>query len=241
MGVTIHYSMSINNKENILPVLNALGDFARELGAKEVSEIRHFDKSEIEAITEDKDNEWWWSLPITYVEIPSNGSNYSTSVRVLPTEAYVVRIYPGEGCETAFFGFATYPEVITHKGEKYPTNLEGWSSSSFCKTQYSKDFTFCHKLVISLLRYLDSISSENGMTVDVYDEAGYWEHGDDAVLKKIHHESQIMIAAIAGTLIDSNAGDLLVTSILEDPNFEYIEMEGLESMASRNVGNEIEW
>lgn len=64
-----------------------------------------------------------------------------------------------------------------------------WKAGSFCKTQYADDFEKAHLLVCSCLKIMESL----GFTLDVSDEAGYYESGN---LGKLQEEKGMMDAVI---------------------------------------------
>ena len=101
---------------------------------------------------------------------------------VKPTTMVSLFIWPGEGCESAELNF----QRIRGK----------FRCKSFSKTQYAEAFVKCHLLVIQLL---DILKAE-GFDVDCYDEGGYWETRDMAVLAKNINESTAAISAILGGL-----------------------------------------
>src|SRR5206468_1147437 len=116
------------------------------------------------------------------------------------------------GCEPANFGYCRVPahiEVTAPGGlvRRHATGLDGWSWSSFCKTQYASDptcggvenFLRCH---VSLVKLLDIAAASIGMTVAVDDESGYWERRDPKELVNTVGDWNQFVAAFARTIKD---------------------------------------
>ena len=149
--------------------------------------------------------------------------------------------WPGEGCEEANIGFCAYPAFLTYTDEsgrrrQGPTHLDGWAWKSFCKTQYASDpnhggvahFLRCHVGVVQLL---DFARSREEITVEVYDEGGYWEERDLEKLAREVGEWNEQIAALSGLVKDLAAreGVDIASAIARFPNFEHLEAKGVQN------------
>jgi len=227
MGITIYYEyeMATENTDRIIPILTGLGERARQLGAKKVYEVMHFSQAEIKAIAKDirDERQDYISRCSATVEVAKTGIT-SVYVSVLPNEIYLLHVEPGDGCEPALFAFCSFPETIEFKGKRVPTGLDGrWNYGTFCKTEYAKRFAYCHKLVISLLDYLKK--SGDLISLEVFDDTGYWDDRNEENLERFHQESQEFLAALAGVLLDSGT-EAVKAPILDNPKFEHLEMEG---------------
>lgn len=100
-------------------------------------------------------------------------------LRVLPLEGYVLRTWPGEGCEGVPLALGRYPECADLEGAQISTGLQrGWHGGASCKTQYSAAFTRHHLMVIALLDEVKKL----GLRMRVDDYGGYWEKRDMAAL-----------------------------------------------------------
>lgn len=105
---------------------------------------------------------------------------------VPPARLFAFTVQPGEGCEMATFGLASYPKTIQVDGRRVSTGLVGWSWSSFCKTIYAgnpeyggaPNFVRCHLAVIALL----DEAKLSGLQVDVHDEGDFWQQRDVLLL-----------------------------------------------------------
>jgi hypothetical protein len=177
---------------------------AASCGATEISEIGVFDETNSDYNKLARGDDWHWAL-------------IQASKGVSITKAYIVRVWPGMGCEEANFGFVRYG------------TSKVWEWHSFCKTQYASElgqnhFVHCHLIVVSILDYLKSV----GLVQDVSDEGNYWEtRSIDALTGEVDSMNK-MIAALAGALIDVFGRDNTQAPILDYPDFERLEMAGLE-------------
>jgi hypothetical protein len=144
--------------------------------------------------------------------------------------AFAFVAVPGEECEPATFGFVAPgsrrdplgPEDDLHPGE--------WFWSACCKTQYASVISDDHliKCHAGLVRVLEHASTL-GITVEVDDETGYWEHRSPDKLVAVVRNMNRLIARVAGEMERRFAGKHdLQAPIFDHPDFEHLEMEELE-------------
>lgn len=136
-------------------------------------------------------------------------------------------IVPGDECEPAAFGFIApgsrqepfSPEDDLHPGE--------WYWSACCKTQYAslisdEHLVACHAGLVKVLDHAGTL----GITVQVNDETGYWDHRSaDMLIERVGDMNRLM-ARFAGALSDK-LGDAhsVEAPIFDHPDFERLEME----------------
>ena len=233
MGLTIHWKLKSQkrNAEKIKEQIETLRQKALDMPFKEVSDLLVFKGDEANYANDKNESNRWFKIQSgEYVDIDNKSSR-----SVAPLYTIGFETWPGEGCESANFGMCRFPQIIENRGKNIKTKLNGWSWSSFCKTQYAsnpecggvENFLRCHLCVIKLL----DCAKELNILQDVYDEDGYWEKRDIEALAKEVGEWNSMIAAFASKLEAIVKGvdpELNVKSaITEFPNFEHLEMEGL--------------
>jgi hypothetical protein len=236
MGLTIHYSLRA--KASTKPVaakalLEELRKAALDLPVAEVSEVREFTPKDFENDTRDyPDKEWAWALcqAGTYVDIGGG-----RSVDVNPESGFMLRVWPGEGCEEANFGLFRYPKSVVSNGTGYAVKQPGWSWASFCKTQYANEkgnenFLRCH---LSVIRLLD-VCKKIGILKSANDEGLYWDKRDVPALVKEIGEWDSMIATFGGALKDATGGNI-VAPIFSYTNFENLEAKGTLTKSMQKV------
>ncbi|MBI5385871.1 MAG: hypothetical protein HZA90_14430 [Verrucomicrobia bacterium] len=127
MGLTISYTLSSRRRlaePVVFRMTERTAQFARKIGC-----------AQVEGPSLGGPEHWkMWTLP--------DGATTGEPVSAL--KGYSVRVCPGDGCETAWFGLCRYPGV------------SGWKLTSWCKTQYAArhgldHFLRCHRQLISLL------------------------------------------------------------------------------------------
>lgn len=231
MGLTIHYKLHADKMTtDPLALLNAAREYAaKHIQPAKLSEVKHFTAADFERHYNDRDSEWRWAViqAGAYVKIP--GERYS-SLSVNPSGGYLFRMWPGDGCEQANFGLLTFPAKVEYHGQMIPTRLPGLRWSSFCKTAHAKEFLKCHLSVVAMLDWFD----DHGVKVTVSDEGDYWKKRDVNALAREHGEDVGMLAAIAGALKDGLGGNV-IAPILERPDFEHLEMQGLQQHAGASL------
>jgi hypothetical protein len=236
MGLTIHYSLRA--KASLKPVaakalLEELRKAALDLPVAEVSEVREFTPKDFEGDIRDyPDKEWAWALCQSGTSVKISDT---CSMSVEPESGFMLRIWPGEGCEEANFGLFRYPRYVFSNGTAYAVNQPGWSWHSFCKTQYANEkgienFLRCH---LSVIRLLDACK-KIGILKEVSDEGNYWDKRDVPALVKEIGEWDSMIAAFGGALKDATGGNI-VAPIFSYTNFENLEARGTLTKSMQEV------
>ena len=161
-------------------------------------------------------------------------------LRVTAVDGWYFRTWPGEGCETAFFGLCLFPGTIVHEGKEVPTGWgEGWHYHSWCKTQYAdrvsrEHFLRCHRGVVAVLDAFRVM----GVAVNARDASGYWQQRDLAALERSVNEWNGIVAAVAGAVkdaLDDSAGSV-VSPMFAKSDFERLEAEGREIMRRKQTG-----
>ena len=211
MGLTIHYELRMQDRtkpETVIARVKALRQACLDMPFEEVGEVLHLngDEANYEKVGRD-DPKLWLLIQARYTKM--EGKRF---LSCFPSEAVCFSTWPGEGCEEANFGLCRYP------------GLKGWHWSSFCKTQYAKDFAKCHLLVV---RTLDK-ARELRILKKVHDEGEYWESRNPKILGKSLEEYNGLVAAFGGAMKDAleGSGMEIVSPIFENPGFEKMEHEG---------------
>ncbi|MGE0535171.1 MAG: hypothetical protein AB7O68_09360 [Pirellulales bacterium] len=233
MGLTIHYSLQSDAGTpcEARAIITKLRQRAVDLRFQHVSELIE-ENSECTPEAMDRDDPKRWMLVQAQRVVKYEGEYF----RVSPERVIAFHSLPGNGCEEACFGLALYPATTSsigaiHSHRPMRTGINGWSWSSFCKTQYSSNpsdggiehFLRCHLSVIMLLDFAREVC----ILKSVQDESGYWERRDvEALVKKVGAWNS-MIAGWAGRLKDA-LGSGVVTEIGKFSNFEHLEAKGRE-------------
>ncbi|MGA2621590.1 MAG: hypothetical protein ABSF26_28650 [Thermoguttaceae bacterium] len=160
---------------------------------------------------------------------------------VPPTHFFAFSAWPGDECEVANLGLATYPEVSETTDGTLPTGVSGWRWHSFCKTQFSSNpsvggtanFVRCHLAVIRLLDEAKSL----GILESVKDEGGFWEKRDVKALVESVGRWNSFIAGIVGQIKDQFHG-LTIAPITDFPSFEHLEAEGRKGEEDDSPGKD---
>jgi hypothetical protein len=233
MGLTIHYSLQSDagTPSEARAMVAKLRQRAIDLRFQQVSElIEKSSECKLESLDRNDPNRWLLVQAQRVVEY--EGAYF----RVSPERLIAFRTLPGNGCEEASFGLALYPATMSeidaiHGHRPLRTDIDGWSWSSFCKTQYSSNprdggtehFLRCHLSIIMLLGF----AKELGILESVKDEGGYWEKRDLEALVKEVGAWNLMIAGWAGRLRDA-FGSGVLSEISKFSNFEHLEAKGRE-------------
>ncbi|BAY21714.1 hypothetical protein NIES2100_14710 [Calothrix sp. NIES-2100] len=223
MGLTIHYQFSLNNatvtqaREKAI----ALHNLALQLPFQRVDELVEIagDACDFEP---DNCDDPYALIKIRAgkpIEIAMDTFSWQNPTYIIGFNSLV-----GEGAENSVFGLAIYSAM---------KDVNDWSWTGFCKTQYAsnleygglENFLKCHLLIVKMLDF----ACELGITCDITDETGYWEHRSIEKLAEILHQHNILIAAFTGQLKDDLAAKGITSTqspIFDYPNFEYLEAEG---------------
>jgi hypothetical protein len=226
MGLTIHYRVesTTNSPESARQIVEQLRQKALDLPFEEVSEIVEVSGESADFSKLDRDDPNRWLLAQARQFFVLDEAYYS----IKPSHVIAFTTSPGNGCEAANFGLALYPKTVEVDGDEISTDLEHWSWSSFCKTQYAsnpadggvENFLKCHLAVVKLL----DAAEELGILKEVRDEGKYWDGRDIKDLATRVGDWNTMIAGWAGRLKDK-FGDV-ESEIAKFPNFEHLEAKG---------------
>jgi len=234
VGLTLHYHLAAGDVsvEKAREYVENLRQKALDLPFQEVGRIVELEGKECEhQHSEGNPNAWMQLQGGIYVKLTED-----RSLSVSATQIIGFTAFPGEGCESAEIGLATYPKTTRFRGEdvKVEQAEKGWSWGGFCKTQYASDprcggvknFLRCH---VTLIKLLDA-AKELGILEEVYDEGEYWEKRDIEALAKEIGEWNQALAAVAGQiqseLDQEGQGACVEAPITNYPNFEHLEAEG---------------
>jgi len=237
MGLTIHYSLksTARGMKEARDLVARLRSRALDLPFARVDDILEVrgPACDFDRLGPDDPNRWLLIQAGQYIEHPRD-DRYSYRVR--PTHVIAFSTWPGEGCEEANFGLCRYPAQIEipdpfrcRRPGKIRTRLDGWTWSSFCKTQYASDpqcggvenFLCCHLAVVRLLDHAKSL----GILEGVRDEGEFWDRRDLRALAQQVGPWNEEIAGLAGRLKD-RFGDEVVATIADYPDFEHLEAKG---------------
>lgn len=266
MGLTVHYTISLpgrRKKADVEAAMRGLYDHALSLyqmGAlAEEPKLRYFTAEELEKLNvrnkeswSEADQEWSWALiqagasvkwEYAYKGWTGDKIKGERWIDVRPLEGWLLKAWPGAGCEECNFVLMRYPSTVEINdprlsaltGKKtLKTGKSGWTGSSFCKTQYASryglgHFIRSHVSVLSLCEAAQTL----GFDVDVYDESHFWEHRDlNALIDDIGHWNRL-IAGLFGTLSSALPEGASIQGPIQDyPDFEYLEQAGLEENAT---------
>jgi hypothetical protein len=216
MGLHLNYELRLpatNTDEQIAERLEALRTFAAELPFDEVSPVVRAHSAELPTARP-------WPAAIAFhasiIAEPWDEDAPALTGDVGTAQGFLVN--PGQGCETAFFGFLRRADDAGGHSEWY------WHCS--CKTQYASTVSDVHLVTChtSLVRLLDHASTL-GVDVIVRDETFYWETRDVQRLISETHRMNRIVAAFAGKMSDVfGNGHSLRAPIFDHPRFERLEM-----------------
>jgi hypothetical protein len=226
MGLTIHYDLrsDATSPGQARQLVEQLRQAALDLAMSEVGEVMEFSGNACDFQTA-RDDSVRWLLVQARRMIPI-GEAYRF---VVPIRVFAFSTWPGEGCEAANFGLASYPEMVDDAEATLTTGLSRWSWQSFCKTQYASNpdvggmanFVRCHVTVVRLLDRAKAM----GILEAVKDESHFWEDRDVKALVETVGRWNSQIAGLVGQYKDWMGGDI-AAPITEYPNFEHLEAEG---------------
>jgi len=243
MGLTIYYTLatSLSDANQVVKLVETIRQFALDLPLQQVSEVVQLSGEEAnhdEAI--DKSHRW----------LRIQGTETVAGCFVSPLQMIGFATMPGQGCESANFGFCIYPDFICRNSKdgrrrKVRTKLDGWRWASHCKTQYAtapqsggvENFLRCH---LSVIKMLDFIQSTGLVTVKARDEGSYWESRDLERLVKEVGEWNEKVAGVVGLfrpLLEKEGK--VEAPILKFPNFEHLEAKGAKKLSAlwRSLGD----
>jgi hypothetical protein len=253
MGLTIHYRLSWPAKgvTDAAQAVERLRQRCLDLPFKEVGPVQTFEGGACDYQRHQHDDDVRWFLIQSQGHIGCvadvggryrpvrDDERWSCSIDAVPIMVIGFSAWPGEGCEQSNFGLRLLPPRVrlhTRRNESYWLPIaerdQGWTWSSFCKTQYANDprcgglqhFLLCHLTVVGAL----DAALQLGFAVEVSDEGRFWENRSvEALAKEIGAWDQ-HLAALEGLLKDQAAaqGITLAAPITERPDFEHLEAAG---------------
>lgn len=242
MGLTIHYSLKsdVDSPAAARQQVEKLRQAALDLPLAEVGEVVEFAGAEVNPDgTKDDEGKRW--LQIQARRMLKIGEGYHL---VAPTQVIAFSAWPGEECEVANLGLATYPEIIETKDGELTTSLSGWMWHSFCKTQFAsnptvggmENFVRCH---VAVIRLLDAAKA-TGILEEVKDEGHFWENRDVKALVETVGGWNSFVAAVAGKIKDEFPGQIIAAPITSFPNFEHLEADGRKAGNGESESDEAE-
>ena len=226
VGLTIHYRLSSDVADTEARALvEKLHGEAERLPFKTVSPVRAFKGDAADHDKRAERDEWLWFL-IQAQHVGLDPKDRTIAYAVPPKRVVGFMTFPGEGCEWASVGLCRHPQKVKTPEGEISTGYSGWRWHSFCKTQYADEFVRSHLLVIALL----DAAKRVGFEVKVEDPGGYWESRSVGVLVEAGQKWDRLVAAICGALKDAGEkkGVVTVAPILERPDFERLEAEGVK-------------
>lgn len=237
MGLTLHYQFAAGTRPltDVRHLIESLRQKALALPFANVSEIIELEGEDCRLIPGHHDDPHPWLKVQTIRFLLPNESETPVAGEIPPLHIIAFTIDPGDGSEPANVGLCRYPSTVTVNEQKTPTGLEGWSWSSFCKTQYASNptlggmdnFLKAHMGIVALLDY----AKELGILEVVKDEGGYWENRNVAALIKTVGEWNAMVAGAYGIVrdaVEKAGGDPrgLEAEITKFSDFERLEAKG---------------
>jgi hypothetical protein len=236
MGLTIHYSLALNSRSTTKArkLVEQLRQRALALPMASVGEVIDVtgDAADFQKLPDNPPLRWLLIQSRWHTQV----GRYSYSTPPSRVIGFVTN--PGDGCEPANFGLCQFPASIEIDNHEYPfgkkkvrTGAKGWCWHSFCKTQYSSNFSCggvenflrCHLSVIAMLDHAKTL----GILGEVSDEGDFWQKRDVEALAKEVGEWNVQLAGFAGKLKDQ-IGSGLEAAILKYPDFEHLEAKGRE-------------
>jgi hypothetical protein len=135
MGLTIHYSLKsdADSPAQARQQIERLRQAALDLPMAEVDEVVELAGAECDFHADHDKHRWLLIQARRLIQI---GETYHM---VTPNHVIAFSAWPGEECEVANLGLATYPEIIETEDGELSTGLRGWLWHSFCKTQFASN------------------------------------------------------------------------------------------------------
>ena len=214
MGLTIHYELRLSDTKSPEDVDRVLGAMRAQ-----AIQLRFADVKRLSMMNTSAPESKWLSFWASFIAEPNPDD--IPSMMGEPESARGFVVYPGQGAETATFGFLRRRDESGACGE--------WYWRAFCKTQYAstvsaEHFVRCHRLITHLLDFAVTL----GVDVSVLDDGEYWETRDESLLMQHVERANHLVATLGGRLMDTLGADQPVHSpIFAHPRFEHLEM-GIE-------------
>jgi hypothetical protein len=149
MGIEIHWNLEYTGEDPSIPLLSVREWAVRSRLFRYVGQVRLFVGRDCDYANYTKDQRDFWLM------IQAACDNH------VPLAMYGLKLWWGDGCEETNLFLA-----------KYSPSQKNWQSRSSTKTHYASDFVTAHMATCAAL---ESLSKQPGMTVTVYDDAGFWE------------------------------------------------------------------
>lgn len=239
MGLSLGYEIRATvSSEQARQLVQQMRDAALDLPFNEVGDIQEWRADS--DITDDDE--------ATVHLLKMLGSQYGKKrmadgedrwIDIPPKHVIAFSITPADGSETAVFGLAAHPPVVEYiyreETHLIETGLAGqYSWTQACKTQYAglqqyggvDNFLKAHQSLVTLFDRIAKLP----VTLQVSDDSGYWEHRDEAQLRKQLASWNGLVAALAGQMKDQLGTDPetgIQSPILTAPDFEHLEAKGL--------------
>ena len=214
MGLHLNYELRLpaaTSASRVSELLDALHSFATTLPFERMTPVATLTADGMPAPGARWTSGHWLAFIVLLIAEPIDEEVRPYTPEPLTAQGFLVN--PGEGSETATFGFVRRHDVTGAPHE--------WYWQAFCKTQYAsvvsnEHLVRCHTSLVALL----DRAIQLGIDVDVHDETFYWETRDliDEVQKM-----NGLVAALAGRIAD--AGHRVEAPIFEHREFEHLEME----------------
>jgi hypothetical protein len=223
MGLHLCYRLSLPGQtgaDEVRAKLAALKEFSETVGFEKVLGPTEYTLDELIEL-DDRDivkiiASTLCAEPPDFYGIPSGGCCATAFV-----------VLPGQECEPACFGFIAPGPRSDIGGAEDDLQPGEWFWSSACKTQYASMIGDDHllKCHLGLVRVLEHASTL-GITVEVEDETGFWEHRSPERLFEAVRNMNRLIARFAGAVQDRLGAEHRVDApIFDHPEFEHLEME----------------
>jgi hypothetical protein len=146
-----------------------------------------------------------WLLPLDAAGQPrardeaESGGPLWSALPVEPIEWWGFSVDPGSRTETATFGLARHPSMVTLDGREVETMVgSGWRWQGCCKTQYASTVSWEHFMTVhgSLVSVLDRAAAA-GILSEVRDETGFWSDRDWRVAAQETERMNLVVRLIA--------------------------------------------
>lgn len=216
MGLHLNYELRLparTSEREISDILDKLRDYASSLPFDQVSPVADAGDPDVPPV-----DRWQATIRLhaSLVAEPFDEDKTPYYGDIASAQGFLIN--PGEGSESAPFGFMRRADVVG-------TQVD-WHWQCFCKTQYASTVSDAHLVTChtSLVKMLDR-AIDLGIEVQVLDETHYWDTRDEQTLIEEVHKMNRLIAMFAGQLSDALGEEKnVVAPIFSHPRFERLEM-----------------
>jgi hypothetical protein len=232
MGLCINWTLRAPENasaESVTASLCAWREACLDLPFDHVSELVHFGEAEITQRLDDCTDPFRWFVIQASAYSPINpGKPDDGMVAVDPVEVIGFTAFAGAECEPMNCFLARYPEHDAGGPVERP-GIQGWTGSSFTKTQYASSVAAQHflKCHLTITAALDA-AKRAGLLESVLDEGEYWNDRDAEKLLETVGRWNSMMAGFVGSLELATGCDL-PARIKKNPEFERLEHFGTTS------------